>query len=201
MLEVTFDGLDELIRDIQAMGAAAEAEIERAIKETTAEAAALIVQSTPVGQTGHARRGWDMTFPAPLVGRISTNLPILWFLEFGTGLFSEADGAPKQKYKIAPVRAKALAFQWGKAATLGLTTSLHEMGKDTKGRTLYRSKAGNATVNKRNAADLVVRKYVMHPGIKPVGMVRGNLRQIREIFQRNVEAASDRLVERFLRGF
>lgn len=199
--EVKFDGMDGLIKDMLSLSGAAENEIERAIKDTTAEAMRIIQQATPVGRTGAARGGWSMRFPSKLSGEVTTNSKVLWFLEWGTGLFGEGEGARRAKYKIAPVRAKALAFQWGKAEGLGLSTSIHKMGTDAKGRTLYRSKAGNATISKKNAADLVVRRFVMHPGIKPVAMVRGNLPRIRAIFEANVQAAADRVTEHFLRGF
>lgn len=197
-LEVKFDGLDRLLTDLRRFGAAAEPELERAIEDTAQNALRVIQQATPVA-TGFTKRDWSVKADGKLRRVVYTNNPIAWFLEWGTGLHSEAPGAKRQKYKIEPKAKKALAFQ-GKG---GSPYQLREGGKpvtDAKGRAVYRSKAGNGTVNKANAASMVVRRYVMHPGIKPVAMVRGSLPILRAYFLQRVGEAADRILANFSRG-
>lgn len=193
---VTFEGLDKLVSDMREMVQDADKELEAAVKDTTAEAMRLIVQATPRGPNGAG--AWSMSFPSRLSGLVSGNNRVLWFLEWGTGLFTEAEDGKHAKYKITPKNGKALSFHWA-GYSGGHMFQFASRVKDRK--PIYRSAKGNGTVNKKLAGNMTLFKFVMHPGIKPVGMVRGNLPRIREIFQLNTEAAADRIIEQFTRGF
>lgn len=178
------DGIDELMADLLEFGKLGEQNLNTAVKRTTGEAGRMIIDATP----GSQKREWDIRFPERMVGEVTTNSRIMHFLEFGTGLHTEAPDGKRAKYKIAPRFAKALAFQ-------GSGGKAFQVASRLDGRAVYRSKAGNMTVDKRRAASMVVVKYVMHPGIKPVRMLRNNLKRIEEAYEQNLEAALDATVK------
>ncbi len=182
--KITTDGIEEFMADLLEFGELGEANLGAATKRTTGEAYRMIVDATP----GSQKREWDMRFPEKMVGEVSTNSKIMHFLEYGTGLYTEAADGKRAKYKIAPRFAKALAFQ-------GSGGKAYQVASRLDGRAVYRSKAGNMTVDKRRAANLVVRNYVMHPGIKPVRMVRNNLARMGQAYDEHLQAALDATVK------
>ena len=200
--KVTTDGIEELMADLLALDDLGESNLDTAVKRTTGEAHRMVVDDTP----GSQKREWDMRFPGKMVGEVTTNSKVLWFLEYGTGLYTEAADGKRAKYKIAPKFKKALAFQSAGGSFQAARGADGQVMRNAKGAMLFKTKAGNVGLPRyRRGADGVldapnlgkfaVRKYVMHPGIKPVRMVRNNLARMEQAFDERLQAALNATVK------
>ncbi|MNT36394.1 hypothetical protein D3C72_1724740 [compost metagenome] len=141
-----------------------------------------------------------------MVSEVTTNSPVLWFLEYGTGLYTEAADGKRAKYKIAPKFKKALAWQGSGGSFVPARDQGGQIMRNSKGGILFRTAKGGVgaprwkqgsggVLDAPNLAKMVARKFVMHPGIKPVRMLRNNLQLIEENFQQRLDAALDATVK------
>jgi hypothetical protein len=82
--------------------------VARALNDTADAAVELLAQATP-GDTGNTRLRWRVAkyaTPSDLTVLIENDSEVAVYLEYGTGIYSEYPGAPKQIIK--PKHAKAL---------------------------------------------------------------------------------------------
>lgn len=100
--------------DPKATEAAAQGALADALNRTAAFGEALVVESTPF-RTGVLRNSIHVVeaTPAALEAAIATNVEYAEAVEFGTGIHSEAEGAPKRPIVIKARKAKALRFVVG----------------------------------------------------------------------------------------
>ncbi len=200
--KITTDGIDEFMADLLALGELGEANLDTATKQTTGEAFRMIVDATP----GSQKREWDMRFPEKMVGEVTTNSKIMHFLEYGTGLYTEAPDGKRAKYKIAPKFKKALAFQSAGGSFQAARGADGQVMRNAKGAMLFKTKAGNVglpryrrgaggVLDAPNLGKFAVVNYVMHPGIKPVRMVRNNLTRMEQAYDEHLQAALDATVK------
>lgn len=203
--KITTDGIEELMADLLALGELGEDNLDTAIKQTTGFTHRTLVEATP-GKTGAQKREWAIGFPERLVGEVTTNSKILWFLEHGTGLYTEAADGKRAKYKIAPKFKKALAWQGSGGSFVPARDQGGQIMRNAKGGILFRTAKGGVgtprwkqgaggVLDAPNLAKKIARKFVMHPGIKPVRMLRNNLQLIEEDFEQRLDAALDATVK------
>ena len=161
---VRIEGLEELRRRISPTQF--KAVLERGLKAAAIHLEGRVKRNTPV-RTGRLRssivhKGGGLRY------EIGTDVKYARYVEEGTGLF----GPRKRKYPIEPRNKKALAWPATGQTAAGL-------GRGPQGT----SKRGGS---------LIVRKRVMHPGIKGVHMFERTAKEERSAVEGIVKAQLER---------
>ena len=164
-ISVRIEGLEELQRRISP--SQFKAVLGRGLKAAAIHLEGEVKERTPVGKTGDLRaktthKGGGLRY------EIGTDVKYARYVEEGTGLF----GPRKRKYPIEPRNKKALAWPATGQTAAGL-------GRGPQGT----SKRGGS---------LIVRKRVMHPGIKGVHMFERTAKEERSAVEGIVKAQLER---------
>lgn len=112
MINVRLDVGDVLAR-LASADANARQGIANAMNAAIQTGQAAIVEDTPV-QTARLRSSIAVTLAEPdnLTASVHTNVEYAQYVEFGTGVYSEAPGAPGVPFTITAKNAQALHFTW-----------------------------------------------------------------------------------------